>query len=278
MGKITFDEFGKKWVIVNGSGIFVFDDNGTIDNTSDDQFKKLTGDEKNGKLPSVDVRAIARDKEEALWVGTAKGVAVFYNPGAVFTNANFDAQQILIFQDGYYQYLLESEIVTAIAIDGANRKWFGTQNGGVFLMSPDGTKQLANFNISNSPILSNNILSIGINEKTGEVFFGTDKGIIAYRSDATEGSESCEGLKVFPNPVREYYDGPIAISGLAANANVKITDVSGSLVYETTANGGTATWYGKNFSGNRMQTGVYIVLASDAEGQNTCVSKIMLIH
>jgi len=278
MGKITFDEFGKKWVIINGGGILVFDDNGTIDNTADDKFKKLTAEDRNGKLPSLDVRAVVRDKEDALWVGTAKGVAVFYNPGSVFSSSNFDAQQILIFQDGYYQYLLESEVVTSIAIDGANRKWFGTQNGGVFLMSPDGTKQLANFNTSNSPILSNNILSIGINEKTGEVFFGTDKGIIAYRSDATEGSEECNSVKVFPNPVRETYEGPIAISGLAANASVKITDISGALVYETTANGGTAIWNGKNFSGTKMQTGVYVVLASDEDGQNTCVSKILLIH
>ena len=185
-------------------------------------FRRLTDHEGNGALPHIFVRSIAKDKDGAIWVGTDKGVAVIYNPGNVFVSgANFDAQKVILQQDGYNQYLLETEIVTSIAIDGANRKWFGTYSGGAFLMSADGTHQIHNFNKDNSPMPSNSIVSIAIDDLTGEVFFGTDKGIISYRSDATEGNDFCSDYYVFPNPIRHEYNGPIAIRGLVENADVK---------------------------------------------------------
>jgi hypothetical protein len=180
--------------------------------------------------------------------------------------------------DGTFQYLLETEVVTAIAVDGANNKWFGTESSGVYLLSPDGTEEIRHFTAANSPLLSDRIASIGIDQANGEVFFGTDKGIVSYRGTATEGKDFCENTYVFPNPVRPGYEGPIAIAGLVRNGNVKITDISGTLVYETTAEGGQAIWHGRNFKGEKAHTGVYLVFVSDADGQNTCITKLLLVN
>jgi ligand-binding sensor domain-containing protein len=160
-------------------------------------------------LPSLNVLSIAEDKDNTIWIGSDKGVAVIYNPYNVFGGGDFDAQKIIVEEGGYAQYLLESESVTAIAVDGANRKWFGTVSSGAYLQSADGTQKILNFNTDNSPLLSNNIVSIAISDVTGEVFFGTDKGIISYRGTATEGKEECTDTYAFPNPVKHDYHGPI---------------------------------------------------------------------
>ena len=239
------------------------------------KFKQYTNLKNYGNLPDLFVRSLAKDKDGAIWIGTNQGVAVVYNPGSVFDGTNYDAQKVIIEQDGYAQYLLETENVNAIAIDAANRKWFGTANGGLFLMSADGTKQLLNFNTENSPLPSNNITDIAVNDVTGEVFIGTDKGLISYQGDATEGGETCEDYLVFPNPVLHNYNGPIAIKGLINNADVKITDVAGNIVFHTKANGGLATWNGMNYKGERAQTGVYIVYVSNEDGTQTCTTKML---
>lgn len=279
---LVVDDFGQKWFIARegsstGRGICVFKE-GSLNSAVNNNFKRLTDQENNGGLPHIFSRAIAKDKDGSIWIGTDKGIAVVYNPGNVFSGGNYDAQRIIIQQDGYNQYLLETEVVTAIAIDGANRKWFGTYSGGVFLMSADGTKQIQNFNVDNSPLPSNAVSSIAIDDKTGEVFIGTDKGIISYRSDATEGGEQCSDYYVFPNPVRHEYQGPIAITGLVENADVKIADVAGNVVYHTVANGGQAIWNGKNFRGERAQTGVYIVYITNEDGTQTCTTKMLFAN
>jgi hypothetical protein len=283
-GDMTVDSYNQKWINVLGNnaplgnGLVVYDDNGTLTETTDDRARFLTTGAGKGNLPSTDIRAITEDLENEIWLGTSKGVAVMYSPSSVLSADNYDVQQVLINQDGVNQYLLESEIVTAIAVDGANRKWIGTESGGLFLMSADGTKQILNFNEDNSPILSNYILALAIDQKTGEVFIGTNRGLISYKGDAIAGSGGCSDVLVYPNPVRENYGGPIAIKGLVPNGNVKITDVSGNLVYETTALGTQAIWYGKKFNGEKVQTGVYLVFSSDEDGENTCVTKLLLIN
>ncbi len=225
------------------------------------------------------VYSLAVDKKGEVWVGTDKGVAVFYSPGLVFSNDNFDSQQIYIEQEGISQYLLESEIVTAIAIDGANNKWFGTRNAGVFQMSEDGTKQIHHFTTDNSPLFSNNIFSIAIDAKSGEVFFGTENGIISYRGEATEGPDyQQDTVIVFPNPVRPDYNGPIAVNGLYQNASIRIADAYGNVVYEGKALGGQAIWNGKDYNGQRVATGVYFVFSSSEKGDYTKVAKILFIH
>jgi hypothetical protein len=221
--------------------------------------------------------------EGEIWIGTDKGIKVIYSPDNVFnTNGLYEsavtAQTILLEYGGYVQHLLEFESVTAIAVDGANRKWVGTQKAGVFLLSPDGTQQLAHFSTDNSPILSNTVFSIGINPENGEIFIGTDLGVISYRGSATKGGETFKDVYAYPNPVRPDYNGTIAIKGLVRDANVKITDISGNLVYNTIANGGQAVWNGKSFNGEKAQTGIYLVFCTNEDGEETMVTKIMFVN
>jgi hypothetical protein len=268
-----------KWLVrPRSNGLLVFDDKGTISDISDDQYKALNTFEGQGKLPSMDVFSIAEDKDFEVWLGTSKGVAVFYNPDAVFGGGNFDCQQILIEQDGNIQVLLETEAVSAIAVDGANRKWLGTQSSGAYLVSPDGTEQVLHFTALNSPLPSNNILSIAIDGLTGEVFFGTDQGIISYRGDATESAPQSDCATVFPNPVKEGYTGPVAITGLVRDSDVRITDVAGNLVYRVRSLGGQAIWPGTDMDGNRVSTGVYLIFASDDTGEFKCNTKVLVVR
>ncbi len=275
--QILIDNTDQKWAVITagGGGILVYKGTGV---PSASNSKKLTTSAGNGGLPSNAVFCLAKDLDDEIWVGTDKGVAVFYSPENVFTGSNFDAQQILIEQDGYVQILLETESVLAIAVDDANRKWIATAQSGVFLMSADGTTQLEHFDESNSPLFSNNVKSIAINHKTGEVYFGTSKGVISYRGSSTEAFEDFTDVYAFPNPVKPNYEGPIAIKGLMNNTTLKITDISGTLVYETKSEGGQAIWYGKNFKDERVSSGVYMVFCTSEDGAKKMVTKILLIN
>jgi len=279
IGAVICDSYNQKWIILpRGSGLMVFNDNGTISNTNDDKLKKLGTSYGTGNLPSNEVSCIAEDLDGEIWIGTDKGIAVFYSPGNVFTNQNYDAQQILVEQGGYVTPLLEAEYITAIAIDGANRKWIGTKKAGLFLISPDGTEQIANYTTDNSPILDNGITSLAINQNTGEVFIGTLKGIVSYKTGATAGGTTFGNVYAYPNPVRENYNGAIAVKGLVRDADVKITDISGNLIFSTVAEGGQAIWNGRNFNGDKARTGVYLVFCTNADGSETIVTKIMVIN
>lgn len=258
--------------------MLVFNDNGTLSNTSDDQYKVLNTFEGSGGLPSLDVLSMAEDLDGEIWVGTGRGVAVFYAPDAVFSGGDFDAQQILIEQDGNIQVLLETEAVSTIAVDGANRKWLGTQSSGVFLVSADGTEQVHHFTAANSPLPSNTITNITIDGESGEVFIGTDQGVMSYRSDASEGLLEASCAKVFPNPVDRTYDGPITITGMMRDSDVRITDISGNLVYRTTSLGGQAIWPGTDLSGEAVSTGVYLIFATDPTGTSKCNTKVLVVR
>ncbi len=278
-GKIVVDRIGQKWVLVGrGHGIQVFNDNKTLWNTTDDKSANINGNIGQGALPSTLVTDIALDLDGRLWIGTDKGIAIIYAPENVFTGYSYDAQRILVNQDGYDQYLLENETVTAIEVDGANRKWVGTEKSGVFLLSADGTSEIARFNDGNSPLLSNGIRSIVIDDLSGEVFFGTDNGIVSYRSDAVKAVETHTNVTVFPNPVNSGYAGVISITGLVRDADVKIRNMGGDVVYSTRSNGGMAVWNGRDLSGNRVASGVYVVFSSDSEGAETAVAKILFIR
>ena len=276
---ITVGRNGFKWIIrPRGSALLVFDDGGTIEDTNDDRYRLLNNVTGSGGLPTNDVYCVAEDLDGQIWVGTNRGPAVFYSPEAVFGEGNFDAQQILIEQDGNIQILLETEAISAIAVDGANRKWIGTETSGVFLISADGREQVFHFTSANSPLPSNTISSLAIDKATGEVFIGTDRGIISYRSDATQGGPENSCAKVFPNPVRDTYTGPVAISGLVRDSEVRITDMAGNLVYRTTSRGGQAIWDANNMSGERVATGVYLVLVVDRFGNTTCNTKVLVVR
>jgi hypothetical protein len=201
------------------------------------------------------------------------------SPENVFvTGSGFDAQKILVEVGGHTGYLLETETVTAIAVDGANRKWIGTERAGVFLLSADGTEEIHHFTVENSPLYSNSIIDIEINGDTGEVFFGTEAGIISYKSTATEPLPTNSDVVVYPNPVREGYTGTIGIKGLVNNADVKITDVSGTLIFATRAEGSQAVWDGRNFDGRKAQTGVYLIFSTDDTGTEKLVTKVLFIN
>ncbi|RLD62266.1 MAG: hypothetical protein DRJ01_06425 [Bacteroidetes bacterium] len=279
IGNIIITQNDDKWVVLpRGKGLFVFNTNNTIDNFSDDRYKKISLLNDKGKVIANEIYSIAEDLDGEIWVGTDMGVVVFYNPQNILSNNSYYATQPIIEVNGNAQYLLSTETVSAIAVDGANRKWFGTQNGGVFLVSEDGEKQILNFNVDNSPLPSNNITSISINQNTGEVFFGTSSGIVSYKSTATKGNKDYSGVYVYPNPVKPNYDGLITIKGLVADVNVKITDISGNLVYETNANGGEAVWNGRNFSGNKVHTGVYIVFCTNEDGSQSFITKLLFVN
>jgi ligand-binding sensor domain-containing protein len=276
---LIIDQINQKWGVIGRSGgLFVYDDNNTISDPSDDQYKAIKNTVGQGNLPSMAVYSIAEDLDGEIWVGTDKGIGVFYNPSAIFSGNNFDAQQILITEGEYGQYLLSEEKIKCITIDGANRKWIGTEKSGVFLISDDGMEEILHFTTYNSPLFSDDIYDITINPTSGEVFIGTGKGLISYRSDATNGATTQSMTKVFPNPVRETYNGIIAISGLVNDANIKITDIDGNLVFEDFAKGGQASWNGKNKNGGRVSTGIYLVFSTDINGIEKIVSKILFIH
>ncbi len=283
LGQMIVDRFGQKWIIMrysnlNPFSLMVFSDEGTPGYSGDDKCIKMNTSPGSGALPGTNVYCIAEDLDGEIWIGTEKGIGVFYAPGNVFTGGDYDAQKILVEQGGYYQYLLENETATAIAIDGANRKWIGTDRGGVFLFSDDGTNEIYHFTEDNSPLFSNRITGIAVNNITGEVFIGTDKGVISFKSTATEGGTDKNEVYAYPNPVKPGYSGYIAIKGLTADASVRITDISGALIYSTRAEGGQAIWDGRNFNGKRAQSGVYLVFASDDTGNDKVVTKILFIN
>jgi hypothetical protein len=276
-GDIIVTQNNNKWMILpRGNGLFVFNENNTFNETSDDLMKKLSVRDEEGEVVN-DIYSIAEDQDGLIWLGTNQGVLVYYNPGSVF-QSTLVANRIIVELDGVPQHLLGTETVTAIAVDGANRKWFGTRSAGVFLMSSDATDQVLQFNTSNSPLLSNNITSISINHESGELFFGTDQGISSYRGTAVAGQSDFTGLYVFPNPVRPEFRGDIVIKGMVTDTNVKITDISGNLVYETNSLGGQAIWDGNDFSGNRVHSGVYLIFCSDEDGSKTEVTKLLFIR
>jgi ligand-binding sensor domain-containing protein len=213
-----------------------------------------------------------------VWVGTAKGPTVIYNPTNIFTGSNFDAQQILIQQDGNTQILLGTETINCIEVDGANRKWMGTETSGVYLLSEDGQQEIAHFTQDNSPLPSNTIFDIEIDGKSGEVFFATANGLLSYRGTATNSSANFDNVKVFPNPVRPGYDGVIAVNGLSKDSDIKVTDIAGNIVNVIKSEGGQAIWDGKNLKGQRVKSGIYLFMCSSEDGSNKVAAKVMFVE
>jgi ligand-binding sensor domain-containing protein len=263
--EIMIDERDYKWIRLRhdiAGGIIVYND-------KTNTFKYITNIEGEGGLPNKSVRAMAMDKKGDIWIGTNEGIAVFYNNIDVLATSNLNAVKPLY--DGFP--LLFNEVITSIKVDGGNRKWIGTLNG-AWLLSDDGTEIINYFNTDNSPLLSNVINDIEINEVTGEVFFATDQGLISYRGTATEGKKDHSEVKVFPNPVKLEFNGYVGISGLVTDAIVKITDIYGNLIYETKAEGGTAVWNVKDYNGRRAASGIYLIFSSDEKGEESFAGKI----
>ncbi len=279
IGQLAVTDTDDKWVLIpRGNDAYVVDKTGErirrllvtsyFSNGTDEYTTRMN-----------DVYSIATDQNGTVWIGTSQGVAVYNNPGRIWETELFYATQPgLDLNDGIYHPLLATETVTAVAVDGANRKWLGTNGSGVFLVSENGDKEVEHFTAENSPLLSNVIRSISVHEQSGEVFFGTDKGLISYQGDASGGKDDYSSVYVYPNPVRETYDGPVTITGLIAESDVKITDIGGNLVFKTTSLGGQAVWDGRNLNGSRVKTGVYLVFCNDKYGNETHITKLLFIH
>jgi len=274
------DSRGYKWITFprsNTLSLYVYDDNKTIDNQTDDRMRVVDMNAA-AEVESSVVKCITEDKNGRMWIGTNKGVKVIYDPSRVFDGTALP-RNIIMEQGGYTSVLLEFEEVSCIAVDGANRKWIGTSKAGVFLMSDDGTEELMHLSTENSVLLSDVIYDIAINGITGEVFFSTDKGLCSYRGTATEGEEEWYiDVKVFPNPVHSGYTGVIAVNGLMENSFCKIVDAAGNLIWQGYANGGELVWNGKDFKGRRPATGVYFVFSSSKSGKEKNVAKILFVN
>ncbi|TGE17001.1 type IX secretion system anionic LPS delivery protein PorZ [Hymenobacter elongatus] len=269
--RIVVDDNGYVWVSQSRTGIGLI----AYDPINQNIRYFTTG---NSELPSDEIYDLIKDRKGNIWVATSKGIAVFADPGTVFLPDGNSFQQPLV-QRGIstgFRALL-NEVVKTVAVDGGNRKWFGTERG-LWLFSEDADEDLLYFTTENSPLPSNNIVDVEVNDRTGEVFVVTDAGVVSYRGSAsvTEGKPDC--AKVSPNPVRTDFTGQVGITGLANNGTVKITDVTGKMVYQTRASGGTVTWNLNDYNGRKVQSGVYLVLSSDADGKNGCVSKIAVVE
>ena len=228
------------------------------------------------------VHCWAEDMEGNIWTGTTAGPLVLRRSQMNDKDSYRFVQVKVPRNDGsnLADYLLAGLDITAMAIDGGGRKWFGTKGNGAYLISADNMTQVQHFLTSNSNLLSNNVQSISINDATGEVFFATDKGLCSYMGDATKAADSPDDDKVYayPNPVKPGYTGPITIVGLTLNADVKIVTTNGVLVAEGTSNGGTFVWNGKDKNGKRVASGIYMVLSADENGDNGTVCKVAVVN
>lgn len=270
---VTVDDFNQKWYTMLGTGIAVYDDNHTPHNRNDDRYTKVTTGQ---NLPSNLCFCIVKDKDGALWVGTDNGIGIINCPDQMI-DGNCPVEKRIVQYDQFAGFLFQNERVKTIAIDGANRKWIGTGNG-VWLISASGDKIIERFTDQNSPLPSNNIQKIAIDPVTGDVYIGTAAGLVAYRGTATDGGTSNSDIVTFPNPVPSGYTGTIAIKGLVANADVRITDISGQLIYRTKALGGQAVWNGRDYKGRRPQSGVYLIFVSSKDGTQKTTSKMVFME
>ncbi len=274
-----FDEI--IWFATKSDGIIGYDHNGTISDPSDDKVISLDDGEFSGNLPSIAVTALAADFDGELWIGTETGFAILYNASGAFDAqpGDYNAQQIKVNFEGNVEYVLGKTHITDIEVDGGNRKWMATANAGIILLSADGSEILEQYTTDNSPIISNAIFDLQLNQETGELYIITDKGLVSFRTNASYEDPEYASVKVFPNPVKPNYFGPVSIQGIRYDSDVKVTDLAGNLVYRTTSNGGTATWNTQNLNGEKVPTGVYFIwTATNFDGRDRKVGKVMVIR
>ena len=236
----------------------------------------------NGNLPTNDVRCLAIDNRNQLWIGTVRGLRIISSVDSFLSETEIQTKPIIINEEFNGQTLAQElffeQFILDIVVDGANRKWVSIADSGVFLISPNGQETIYHFTKDDSPLPSNIVNDIEIDGVTGEVFFATDKGLVSFKGSATRPSETLENVYAYPNPVRPEFTGTVKISGLTNKANIKITDIEGNLVYETTSEGGTIEWDTTAFGKYRVSSGVYMILVAAQDGIDTIVKKVMIIR
>lgn len=238
----------------------------------------LINEEDQGNLPSKNVRCLAIDKRNQLWIGTFYGLRIISSVDKFLNDTEITTTAIIIEEDGLAQELFYQQSILDIAVDGANNKWVSIANAGVFLVSPNGQSTLYRFTKENSPLPSNNIIDIEIDDVSGEVYFATDKGMISFLGSNTKGKDDLSNVVVYPNPVRPNYNGTVKITGLLDKANIKITDVEGNLVHETTSAGGTIEWDTTAFGKYKVASGVYLIFITSDDALETKVKKVMIVR
>ena len=275
---LMVDHNNYKWILTRDGSFIVFDDNNTISNPYDDTYKIVSKTSGEGGLPA-EANCMAVDKNGTVWIGTNDGLAQFYSTSKIFKQgANYDASRILVPRNdgsGQADYLLSGESVLSICVDDANNLWVGTKNG-VFYIDNNGLTEYQHFTQDNSPLLSNTINKIAIN-KHGDIFFGTDKGIISLRGRSTEGKKTNSDVVVYPNPVRQGYSGLVGIKNLVTNSLVKITTIDGSFVTHLYSEGGQAVWDCTTINGDKVAPGIYLIFVSDESGKETYATKILIM-
>ncbi len=281
LGEITIDKNNSIWIATRRNGALVYNENG-------DRKRALNTEANKGSLPNLNVRTIAVDANNKVWIGTLNGLTIFNNAFGLFDTDIYNAEPIIILDDGIPKKLLGEETINSIVVDGGDNKWFGTENAGALYTNPNGQTTLANFNSSNSPLPSNKILKIAIDDTTGKVYFATDKGIVAYNSNVSPFGNELGDVYAYPNPALNIHN-TITIDGrngthLPKGTNVKILDIAGNLVYETNViegqelQGGKVVWNKRNLAGNKVASGVYIVLLSNDDASETTTTKIAIIN
>jgi hypothetical protein len=270
-------------VVANNNGTIFF---GTIANglvgfdPATNQFANLIDDVGLGNLVNSYVTTLRLDLSGQLWIGSNQGLRVLFNPNSMFSENPSDARSIIIEDtNGIPRELLADEAVLDIEIDGNNNKWIATASSGAFLFSPSGRETLFQFTTDNSPLPTNSVNDIAIDESTGKIYFATNKGIVAFQGErSSKPQEDLENVRAFPNPVRPGFDGNVTIDGLTDRARVKITDIEGNLVYEAVSQGGSIPWDTRSFSGSKVSSGVYFLFISTSDNIETTVSKLMIVR
>ena len=265
------DKNGTKWLSQDRNGVVGFNEN------YNNKFITIkTGS--SGNLPNGDVRCLAIDTKNQLWIGTIAGLRIVPSVDSFITETDIQSKAIIILENNLAQELFYSQFIIDIAVDGANRKWVSIADSGVYLVSPDGQQTIYHFTKDNSPLPTNNVNDIEIDGVTGEVFFATYKGMVSFKGTSTRASDDLSSVYVYPNPVRPEFEGTVKISNLTNKATVKITDIEGNLVFETTSEGGTIEWDTTAFGKYKVASGVYMIFVSAQDGVETTVKKVMIIR
>ncbi len=283
---IVITKNNQKWINAprenaEDKGLFVIDDKGTFDTNDDVSVFAVSFKDQDGETIDIaNYNTIIEDRDGTIWVGTNIGPIIFYNPTQITKTGNFStcSRPKVPLNDGENGafYLLDGITINSIAVDGGNRKWIGTNGSGVYLVSPTGDKIIANYTAENSPLLSNVVRTIAINDENGEIFIGTDKGLISYTNLATEGKVDYSNVYAYPNPVKPDFMGDVVVTGLIENSNVKITDLSGNIIQQGISVGGQFSWDCK-YQGKKVKTGVYLVFATNEDGLEGVVTKIVVV-
>lgn len=281
---ILFTSGGQVWINSERveAGLFVLDTKGTLEDRSDDRTRWISSfyDQDGKSIDIFTVHCVAEGRDGSLWIGTTHGPVIMRQPRTVFDVTTPVFYRVKVPRnDGTDEadYLLENSRVWCIAVDGADRKWIGTENDGAYLLSANGLETIHHFTSDNSPLPSDAVYSIAVHPETGEVFFGTEAGIVSFRSDATEGESDFSQAYAFPNPVPSGYEGDIVVTGLMEGSQVKVTDIRGHLIAMGTSLGGQYVWDGRLPDGRRAATGVYLVLSASADGQMGVATKIVVV-